>query len=215
VKKPTTSKKQATKTADEVTLTHPDRQLYPGSSITKRDLADYYAKVAPLMLAQIAERPISLVRCPAGEGKPCFFQRQSTLNGLRVRKRTARSRLPCAARRQAFSRAPRGLRRRQGFRSLRKNGLLRCAFGGRAPDQFPVPRRAMNVEAAKEFLPAINCFALADQRNGVGTTGCTDHHRSKSELERDHLRILEERQSSRRVSLTLRPLRVRSMQIPI
>jgi bifunctional non-homologous end joining protein LigD len=75
VKKATTSKKQATKAADEVSLTHPDKQLYPGSSITKRDLADYYEKVAPLMLAQIAGRPISLVRCPAGEGKPCFFQR--------------------------------------------------------------------------------------------------------------------------------------------
>jgi bifunctional non-homologous end joining protein LigD len=75
VKKSSASKKQATKAADEVTLTHPDKQLYPGSSITKRDLADYYEKVAPLMLAQIAGRPIGLVRCPAGEGKPCFFQR--------------------------------------------------------------------------------------------------------------------------------------------
>ncbi len=75
VKKTTTSKKQVVKAAAEVTLTHPDKQLYPGSSITKRDLADYYEKVAPLLLAQIAGRPISLVRCPAGEGKPCFFQR--------------------------------------------------------------------------------------------------------------------------------------------
>jgi bifunctional non-homologous end joining protein LigD len=75
VKKPTTARSQAAKPADEVTLTHPDKQLYPGSSITKRHLADYYEKVAPLMLAQIKGRPISLVRCPAGEGKPCFFQR--------------------------------------------------------------------------------------------------------------------------------------------
>jgi bifunctional non-homologous end joining protein LigD len=56
-------------------LTHPEKQLYPGSSVTKRDLADYYEKVAPLILEQIKGRPISLVRCPAGEGKPCFFQR--------------------------------------------------------------------------------------------------------------------------------------------
>jgi bifunctional non-homologous end joining protein LigD len=56
-------------------MTHPDKQLYPGSSITKRDLADYYEKVAPVMLEQIKGRPISLVRCPAGQGKPCFFQR--------------------------------------------------------------------------------------------------------------------------------------------
>ncbi len=75
VKKATATKKKATKAADKVALTHPDKQLYPGSSITKRDLADYYDKVAPLMLAEIGGRPISLVRCPAGEGKPCFFQR--------------------------------------------------------------------------------------------------------------------------------------------
>jgi bifunctional non-homologous end joining protein LigD len=75
VKKATTAHSKAAKTADEVTLTHPDKQLYPGSSITKRDLADYYERVAPLILAQIKGRPISLLRCPAGEGKPCFFQR--------------------------------------------------------------------------------------------------------------------------------------------
>jgi bifunctional non-homologous end joining protein LigD len=62
----------------DVTLTHPDKKLYPGSDITKRDLADYYEKVAPLMLAQIKGRPISLVRCPNGEGKPCFFQRHGS-----------------------------------------------------------------------------------------------------------------------------------------
>jgi len=41
VKRGPTSKKQTAKVADEVTLTHPDKQLYPGSSITKRDLAGY------------------------------------------------------------------------------------------------------------------------------------------------------------------------------
>jgi bifunctional non-homologous end joining protein LigD len=75
VKKTSKDKSTAATSADEVTLTHPDKLLYPGSSITKRDLANYYEHVAPLMLAQIAGRPISLVRCPAGEGKPCFFQR--------------------------------------------------------------------------------------------------------------------------------------------
>jgi bifunctional non-homologous end joining protein LigD len=69
---------RAAENHDEVTLTHPDKKLYPGSSITKRDLADYYERVAPLVLEQIKGRPISLVRCPAGEGKPCFFQRHGS-----------------------------------------------------------------------------------------------------------------------------------------
>ncbi|HEY1774401.1 MAG TPA: DNA ligase D [Gammaproteobacteria bacterium] len=58
-----------------VTLSHPDKVLYPDSSITKRQLAEYYVKAAPRMLPQIAGRPISLMRCPGGEGKTCFFQR--------------------------------------------------------------------------------------------------------------------------------------------
>lgn len=43
--------------------------------ITKGDLADYYAAVAPIMLPWLAERPVSLVRCPQGRAKHCFFQK--------------------------------------------------------------------------------------------------------------------------------------------
>jgi bifunctional non-homologous end joining protein LigD len=42
---------------------------------TKGQLADYYQAVAPLMLPWLANRPISLVRCPQGRGKKCFFQK--------------------------------------------------------------------------------------------------------------------------------------------
>jgi DNA primase len=57
---------RASESRGEVTLTHPDKQLYPGSSITKRDLADYYEKVAPLMLEQIKAGPsASCVAQPA------------------------------------------------------------------------------------------------------------------------------------------------------
>jgi bifunctional non-homologous end joining protein LigD len=63
-----------------VTLSHPDKKLYPDTNITKRDLALYYEKIAPLMLPHVANRPISLMRCPEGEGKPCFFQRHGSEN---------------------------------------------------------------------------------------------------------------------------------------
>ncbi|WBH15713.1 DNA ligase D [Sphingomonas radiodurans] len=52
-----------------------DRLLFPDSTITKGDLADYYAQVAGIMLPWSARRPISLVRCPQGRGKKCFFQK--------------------------------------------------------------------------------------------------------------------------------------------
>jgi len=61
--------------AGGVRLSHPDRVLYPEQGITKRDLAQYYLAVATWMLPHVARRPISLVRCPAGQEKQCFFQR--------------------------------------------------------------------------------------------------------------------------------------------
>ncbi|WP_437820118.1 DNA ligase D [Sorangium sp. So ce1078] len=56
-------------------LTNPDKVLYPAQGITKLALARYYAQIAEHMLPYVAERLLTLVRCPAGQGKPCFFQR--------------------------------------------------------------------------------------------------------------------------------------------
>ena len=58
-----------------VKISNRDRVIFPDSGVTKGDLADYYAAIAPLMLPLAAQRPISLVRCPQGRGKACFFQK--------------------------------------------------------------------------------------------------------------------------------------------
>lgn len=58
-----------------VKVSSADRLIFPDSKVTKGDLAAYYAKVAPIMLPWTANRPISLVRCPQGRGKKCFFQK--------------------------------------------------------------------------------------------------------------------------------------------
>ncbi len=58
-----------------VRLTHPDKVLDPASGLTKRQLAEYYWAVAARMLPHIADRPLSLVRCPDGAGQPCFYQK--------------------------------------------------------------------------------------------------------------------------------------------
>jgi bifunctional non-homologous end joining protein LigD len=62
-------------TAPAVKVSNRDRVIFPESKVTKGDLADYYAAVAPVMLPWVAERPVSLVRCPQGRGKHCFFQK--------------------------------------------------------------------------------------------------------------------------------------------
>ncbi len=58
-----------------VRLTHPSKILDPSTSLTKQQLADFYWAIADRMLPHIAGRPLSLVRCPEGSEKPCFFQK--------------------------------------------------------------------------------------------------------------------------------------------
>jgi bifunctional non-homologous end joining protein LigD len=56
-------------------LTNPKRVLYPEQNITKLDLARYYLQVAPYILPHVERRPLTLVRCPEGYAKGCFFQK--------------------------------------------------------------------------------------------------------------------------------------------
>ena len=59
----------------DVAISNRDRVIFPESKITKGQLADYYAAVAEIMLPWCGSRPISLVRCPQGRAKKCFFQK--------------------------------------------------------------------------------------------------------------------------------------------
>ncbi len=63
-----------------VRLTSPDRVLFAGQGITKRDLALYYEATAEWILPQLAGRPLTLLRCPAGEQTECFVQRRASEN---------------------------------------------------------------------------------------------------------------------------------------
>jgi bifunctional non-homologous end joining protein LigD len=61
-----------------VPITNPDRVMFPEIQVTKRELIDYYDDVAEVMLPHVAGRPLSLVRCPQGRGKECFFQKHDS-----------------------------------------------------------------------------------------------------------------------------------------
>lgn len=62
-----------------VELTHPDKVLYPALGLTKRDLAQYWEAVIERALPHLRDRPLSLVRCPAGQHKACFYQKHLPL----------------------------------------------------------------------------------------------------------------------------------------
>ena len=61
-----------------VRVTSPDRIVFPDLGMTKGALVDYYAVVADVMLKELGGRPISLVRCPQGRAKACFFQKHDS-----------------------------------------------------------------------------------------------------------------------------------------
>jgi bifunctional non-homologous end joining protein LigD len=69
-----TSSKAGAANAD-LPITHPEKVLDNESGMTKRDLANYLIAVSERMLPHVADRPLSVVRCPEGSGKPCFFQK--------------------------------------------------------------------------------------------------------------------------------------------
>lgn len=67
-----------TPAASAVEISSSERVIFPDSGQTKGDLADYYTAVAPLMLPFASRRPISLVRCPQGRARKCFFQKHDS-----------------------------------------------------------------------------------------------------------------------------------------
>lgn len=51
-------------------LTHLDKVLYPAAGVTKAETIDYFARIAPLLLPQLAGRPVTRTRWPHGVGTP-------------------------------------------------------------------------------------------------------------------------------------------------
>jgi len=61
-----------------IRISNPDRAIYPSEKLTKYDLACYYAAINPLLMVDAAKRPLTLIRCPQGRAKKCFFQKHDT-----------------------------------------------------------------------------------------------------------------------------------------
>ncbi|MEO8177011.1 MAG: DNA ligase D [Sphingomicrobium sp.] len=69
---------RATAASFGIKITNPDRVIFPEDGLTKGDLADYYAQVEALMMVDTGQRPTTLIRCPQGRGKHCFFQKHDS-----------------------------------------------------------------------------------------------------------------------------------------
>lgn len=58
-----------------VAISHGDRVIDTVRGATKRDLAQFYADIAPHILPHLARRPVALLRAPEGVGHATFFQK--------------------------------------------------------------------------------------------------------------------------------------------
>ncbi len=56
-------------------ITHADRVVFQDADYTKGDVAEYYRDVARWMLPELRNRPLSVLRCPQGSQRECFFQK--------------------------------------------------------------------------------------------------------------------------------------------
>ena len=77
-KKSANAREKPTPESFGTVITNPDRAIFPTENLTKGDLAYYYAAIDPLLMADAKNRPITLIRCPQGRAKKCFFQKHDT-----------------------------------------------------------------------------------------------------------------------------------------
>jgi len=59
-----------------VEISHPEKVFWPDEGYTKQDLADFYQEVFPLLRTYVADRILTLERCPSGLHGQCFYQKE-------------------------------------------------------------------------------------------------------------------------------------------
>jgi bifunctional non-homologous end joining protein LigD len=75
--KTTPAKKSGDATVEGIRISHPDRVVDTATGITKLEVVNYYRDVARLILPHLVQRPVSLVRAPAGLAGQLVFQRHA------------------------------------------------------------------------------------------------------------------------------------------
>jgi bifunctional non-homologous end joining protein LigD len=60
----------------EIEISRPEKVLFPEDGITKGELVEYYARIAPKMLPHLRDRPLTLERYPNGINTKRFFQKE-------------------------------------------------------------------------------------------------------------------------------------------
>ncbi|MGH7074050.1 MAG: DNA ligase D [Stellaceae bacterium] len=149
-----------------VTISHPDRIVFPDAGVTKLALAQYYAAVSDAILPEIAGRPLSLLRCPEGIGGQCFFQKHFA-TGVKSLERVA-------------IKEHRGVRDYVVVReigdliALIQEGVVEIhPWGARADDPETPDRLVFDLDPAPEIAFAAVIRAAFEVRDLLGKAGLT------------------------------------------
>ena len=78
--RPKRSKTKKKSSAEDfgIEISSPERVISPEPGLTKKDLADYYATIEPLIMIDAAKRPMTVIRYPQGTAEKGFFQKHDT-----------------------------------------------------------------------------------------------------------------------------------------
>jgi len=71
------SARQGRVTIAGVSVSHPDRVMFPDAHLTKADIAEFYERISEWIMPHVEGRPLTLVRCPEGLSGECFFMKHS------------------------------------------------------------------------------------------------------------------------------------------
>jgi len=61
----------------ELSLTHLDKVFYPETGFAKGQVIDYYARIAPVLLPHLKDRPVTLKRYPDGVEGKFFYEKRA------------------------------------------------------------------------------------------------------------------------------------------
>ena len=61
----------------DLALSNLDKVLYPDTGFTKAEVIDYYARIAPVMLPHLRDRPLTVTRYPDGAGGEGFYEKNA------------------------------------------------------------------------------------------------------------------------------------------
>lgn len=61
----------------EPKISHPGKTLFPEAGLEKRDLADYYRRIAPMLLPYVSHRPLTLKSYPGGISQKGFYNKHT------------------------------------------------------------------------------------------------------------------------------------------